>query len=260
MIIQKISSFGLAMGLLWGNLTVREFVSAAPLTEIEERGNLIVAVKDNLRPLGFTDNQGNLQGLEIDIARKLAEELLGSADALTLQPVSNQERLRVLLEGEVDLTIAKVSATAARARLVNFSRYYYLDSTSFVTQNRDIEKLSDLAGKKIAVLNNSSTVAVLRHNLPTANLVGVDSYLEAFYLLEAGEAVAFAGDRTVLTGWVAQYPQYSLMPINLASQALCVVMPKGLQYADLWLRVDRAMASWQESGWLEERLSYWGLI
>ncbi|MDY7013308.1 MAG: transporter substrate-binding domain-containing protein [Cyanobacteriota bacterium] len=130
--------------------------SAASLAEIVQRGKLIVAVKDNLRPLGFTDEEGNLQGLEIDIARKLAEELLGSPDAVEFRSTRNQERLNVLLDGEVDLVIANLTATESRDRLVNFSRYYYLNSTAFVVKDTNLNKLGDLATRKIALLDMAS--------------------------------------------------------------------------------------------------------
>lgn len=260
MINRQILSFSCGIGLVLGVCTTTSFTTAAELAEIERRGKLIVAVKDNLPPLGFTDTQGNLQGLEIDLARQLAAELLGSPDAVVLQPVTNRERLNVLLEGQVDLTIAQVSATVPRSRLANFSRHYYLDSSSFVTSDQSVQTLADLANSKIAVLNSSSTIAVVRHHLPNATLVGVKSYVEALSLLEAGQAQALAANRTILVGWVQAYSDYHLLPVRLGGQALCVVMPKGLQYADLWQQVNDAIARWEASGWLQERLAHWGLL
>ncbi|HEY9894331.1 MAG TPA: transporter substrate-binding domain-containing protein, partial [Candidatus Sericytochromatia bacterium] len=78
-------------------------IFAADLQAIEQRGRLIVAVKDNLRPLGFRGANGQLQGLEIEIAQRLAQELLGSKDAVELQPVVNQDRLAAVLEGKADI-------------------------------------------------------------------------------------------------------------------------------------------------------------
>jgi len=95
--------------------------SAADLEKIKQRGSLIVAVKENLRPLGFRNTAGNLQGLEIDLAKRLAAEILGNPEAVVLQPVSNRDRLSVITDNKVDLTIARVAATAARSRLVDFS-------------------------------------------------------------------------------------------------------------------------------------------
>jgi len=234
-------------------------VGSAELQEIEQRGKLIVAVKDNLRPLGFRDAGGNLQGLEIDIGKRLAEELLGKPDAVVFQPVQNIDRLNVVLEGQVDLAIAKVTATESRLRVVDLSRPYYLDGTGLLTKETAIAKLKDLETQTIAVLNGSSTIAVIKYALPTAKLVGVASYQEARTLLENGTASAFAADNSVLSGWVQEYPEYRMLPVRLSAAALCVVMPKGLQYTKLQDRVNQAIARWQASGWLAERAAAWGL-
>lgn len=255
-ISHKFLSFSLVIGLV---VSFGVPVSSAELKEIEQRGQLIVAVKDNLRPLGFRDSSGNLQGFEIDIAKRLAEELLGKPDAVVLQPVTNRDRLNVLLEGKVDLIIARVTATNSRARLVDLSRPYYLDGTSLITKDTSIAQLRDVATKTIAVLKGSSTIPVVKYALPTSKLVAVDSYEEARSLLENGGANAFAADRSVLAGWVQEYPQYRLLPVRLSAEALCIVMPKGLQYTNLQDRVNQAIARWQASGWLAERATAWGL-
>jgi len=233
--------------------------SAAELNEIQERGYLMVAVKDNMRPLAFRDESGNLQGLEIDLARHLAEELLGRADAVRFQPVANRDRLKVVLERKVDMAIARMTATASRSRLVDFTAPYYLDGTSIVTKDRSVEKDKDLSGKKVAILNGSSTIATVRYVLPKVRLVGVNSYEEGRSLVESGGAIGFAADNSVLAGWVQEYPQYRMVPVWLSGEALCVVMAKGLQNNKLWDRVNAALARWKAEGWLQERAKYWGL-
>lgn len=235
------------------------FSHAAELKEIQERGYLMVAVKDNLRPLGFTDASGKLQGLEIDLARRLAAEILGKPDAVRLQPVANRDRISVVLEGKVDLTIARVTATSSRDRLVNFSLPYYLDGTALVTKDASLQKLDDVQNQKIAVLKGSDTISQVRFIIPQVELVGVDSYEEARSLLESGGASAFAADASVLTGWVQEYPQYRLLSVRLSGLPLAVVMPKGLQYDSLRQRVNDAIARWKAEGWLQERTKYWGL-
>ncbi|MGC1395941.1 MAG: transporter substrate-binding domain-containing protein, partial [Coleofasciculaceae cyanobacterium] len=232
---------------------------SATFNEIQARGKLVVGVKDNLRPLGFRDATGNLQGLEIDIAKRLAEELLGKADAVVLQPVKNIDRLNVVIEDKVDLAIARVTQNESRLRIVDLSRPYYIDGTSLITKEASVKQVSDLSTKAIAVLKSSSTIAVIKYALPTAKLVGVNSYQEARTLLENGTASAFAADASILTGWVQDYPQYRLLPAKLSSEALCIVMPKGLQYTALQERVNQAILRWQASGWLAERVAAWGL-
>ncbi|MDB9315241.1 transporter substrate-binding domain-containing protein [Spirulina sp. CS-785/01] len=254
----QFANLSLALTLFISPLSLSP-VGAAELATIQQRGKIVIAVKDNLRPLGFRDERGELRGLEIDMARKLAEELLGSAEAVVLKPVSNEARLEEVMEGEVDLAIAHLTATPARARLVHFSRYYYLNSTTFVTLNPDLDSLNDLQGLKVAVLKQSRTIPTVRHAMPNIQLLGVESYQEALEKLETGEVAVFAGDRAVLVGWVQDYPQYRLIPVNLGMSPLSIALPKGRQQSELYLRVNRAIAQWETSGWLPQRREYWGL-
>ncbi len=233
--------------------------NAAEISEIQQRGHIVIAVKDNLRPLGFRNAQGDLQGLEIDLANALGKDLLGKSNATKLQPVANGDRLSQVLENKADIAIARVTATESRSRLVDFSVPYYFDSTVLVTKDAFLNHLSDFAKRKIAVLNHSSTIAVIRYYVPNALLVGVDSYAEAQTLAENNTVAAFAADASVLTGWVQEYPQYRLLSTKLSTEPLCVVMPKGLQYEELRSRINQALARYLDSGWLKERATYWGL-
>ena len=255
-LVTAISSISLAIATC---IATPQPIIARELSTIEAKGKLKVAIKDNLRPLGFINQEGDVVGLEIDIARALAEELLGDSEAIEFLPVENQERLQVVLEDKVDIAIARVSVTTPRNRIVNFSPYYYLDGTGIITNASDIDSIGDLTDKTIAVLKNSQTIAVVRYQLPNATLVGVESYQEALQLIENQKADAFAGDRSILTGWVQEYPSYQLLPVRLSGAALAVVMPKGLQYQELRSKVNQAVAKWKKSGWLEERIEYWGL-
>jgi polar amino acid transport system substrate-binding protein len=232
---------------------------AGTLKEIQQRRKLIVAVKDNLPLLGFRDRSGNLQGLEIDIARKLATEIFGNPASVQLVPVANQDRLQVAIEGNVDLTIARVTVTPTRSRVVDFSRYYYLDGTAIITNQANIVKNVDLVGKKVAVLNNSTTIASVQYIIPRAKLVGVTSYQQAQSLLATGKVVAVAADRSLLLGWSKTDPSYHLLPDRLSTEALGIVIPKGMQYDPLRQLVDRSIERWQTDGWLKQRIQYWGL-
>ena len=233
--------------------------TATELSKIQRRGYINIAVKDNVRPLAFKDAKGNLQGLEIDLAQRLATDLLGKPNGSKLIPVANRDRLSVVLDGKVDLAIARVTATAPRARIVNFSMPYYLDGALLVTKDPSLQKLKDLAKQKIAVLKNSSTIASIKFYVPSAELVGVESYDEGRSLLEKNAAIAFAADATILTGWVQKYPEYRLIPIKLSTEPLSVVMPKGLQYDKLRREVNGAIANYLSTGWLQERIAHWGL-
>uniref|UniRef100_B8HPT7 Extracellular solute-binding protein family 3 n=1 Tax=Cyanothece sp. (strain PCC 7425 / ATCC 29141) TaxID=395961 RepID=B8HPT7_CYAP4 len=232
---------------------------AAELKQILQRGRLIVAVKDNLPPLGFRDQGGQLQGLEIDIARQLAKELFGTETAVEFKPVANVDRLEAVLTGQADLAIANLTATAGRYRLVNFTPPYYFTGTGILTKGKSLQRLTDLNHRPVAVLQGSSAIAQLRFLLPNVKLVGVNSYQEAKTKLDRGEVGAVAADSTVLTGWRQTATNYYLFPTLLSADPLAIAFPKGVQFQDLQIRLQQILDRWQKEGWLTERIRYWGL-
>ncbi|MDX2244895.1 MAG: transporter substrate-binding domain-containing protein [Leptolyngbyaceae cyanobacterium bins.302] len=232
---------------------------AADLQTIKRRGHLVVAVKDNLPPLGFRDVNGRVEGFEIDLARQIAKELLGNSSAVDFKPVSNQERLNSVLRGDVDLAIAQVTLTPSRLRVVSFSFPYYKDGVAIATQAPSVQSLANLTGRRIAVLNSSSTVEVLRRQLPTAILVPVNSYQAAREAVDTGQAIAVAADASVLVGWTRQFSQFRLLSPLLSAHSLAIVLPKGQQYEALREEVNQIVSRLSSSGWLQERANYWGL-
>ncbi|MBE9179881.1 transporter substrate-binding domain-containing protein [Oculatella sp. LEGE 06141] len=252
--------WGACTALVVGIPLIQPFPAvAADLQTIRQRGYLIVAVKDNVRPLGFRNAAGELEGFEIDLARRLAEALLDQPNAVRFEPVSNQARLSALLNDDVDVVIARFTATAARSRLVDFSIPYYIDGTAFVTSDPGIQAFRDLANRPVAVLEGSSTISTVRSLIPSVRLVGAGSYQAAYEQLEAGDAVAFAADSSVLTGWVQEYPSYRLLPTLISAEALSIALPKGVQYNELRQQVNSTLNQLWAEGWLQERIGYWGL-
>ncbi|MBM0741846.1 transporter substrate-binding domain-containing protein [Phormidium sp. CLA17] len=235
------------------------FAIAADLLAIKKRGRLIVAVKENVRPLGFRSASGQLQGLEIDLSQRLAQELLGQSGAVELKPVTNQERFSLVIKGEVDIAIAHATLTPSRLRILSFSLPYYTDGTVIITRSSTIQKATDLAGTTVAAINGSSAVESLRSQLPRVSLVGVESYDAAKAMLDRGDVIAFAGDASILIGWSQEFPEYRVILPALSSELLSIVLPKGQQYNELKEQIDQILTRLRNSGWLEERAKYWGL-
>jgi polar amino acid transport system substrate-binding protein len=232
---------------------------AAPLNEILQRGQLIVAVKDNLPPLGYRDANGTLQGFEIEIAKRLAKDLLGLEQAVVLQPIPNTARLTAVTSGAVDLTIADLTLTENRMRLVSFSEPYYRNGTGILTQNPKWNTLQTLYRQTVAVLQPSVTLPYLKSALPKARLVGVSSYGAGQQMLKTDQVQAMVGDRLILSNFSRQNPQYLFFSTNLTVQPLAIALPKGVQYEPLRLRINAALRQWQQEGWLEAQRQFWGL-
>lgn len=235
-------------------------LGAADWETIQERGYLRVGVKENTRPLGFRDSRGQLQGLEIDLARQLAEDLLGSAEALELVPLLNRERLPALFADRVDLVIAQMGINPARSRVADFSPYYYLDGAGvIVRRGGGLDSLS-VQSRRLGVLAGSSAVPLLKRRFPQATLVGLSTYAEARKALIQGQIDAFVGDMSVLTGWAQMDPRLEKLPVQWSGAALGVAMPRGLQYESLREKVNGTITRLRASGWLRRRGAAWGLF
>lgn len=249
----------LGLALMGMQLIVSPSLYAADLATIAQRNKLIVAVKDNIRPLGFRDAQGNLRGFEIEIAQRLAQELLGKPITIEFQPINNRDRLSVVTAEEVDFAIARVTVNSSRARIVAFSEPYYLDGTGIITKSAAIQSQRDLTNQTIAVLNNASTIATLRYRFPQVKLIGVESYQAGKQLIDSGQAIGFAADASILAGWAQEFPQYRLLPFRISTEPLAIVFPKGLASDELRRAVDQILRRWKSEGWLQQRATYWGL-
>ena len=243
--------------LLGAQMTVSPIVASAELTEIESRGRLIVAVKDNWYPLSYRDATESLQGFEIDIARRLALDLLGDETDIEFRSVSNMDRINEVVNGDVDIAIASITITSQRQRIISFSDPYYLDGTGFITTSSQVTDLDSL--ERIAVLADSSTLVHVRHQLPAASIITVASYEEAIGKLNDARVDAFAGDVSLLTGWQQQDSRYRLLDEVISVEPIAIAIPKGTQYSDLRRAINDAIRQWDNEGWLQDRATYWGL-
>lgn len=67
------------------------------LDRIKARGYIVVAVKENVPGFGYRDPQtGEMQGLEIDLARDIAQEIFGDPMKVVFRPAQTNERLPLL--------------------------------------------------------------------------------------------------------------------------------------------------------------------
>jgi len=218
-----------------------------------------VGVKDNLPPLGFMDSQGNLQGFEIELAHKLAEELLGDTNAVEFVPLLNQDRLNAVIKDDVDIAIASITFNSSRQRLVDFSEIYYFSGTGIIVKKKPfLTNMRDISGK-IGVLNHSRAIDEIQYTFPQLSLKGVSSYQEALELMEKGEIEGFAGDIVVLTGITQKNPDYQLLPVMIGAYPIAIALPRGRQYQSLRDQVNQVMRKLKQENWFQEKAQDWGL-
>ena len=119
------------------------------LTKIICSGQMRFGIRTNYKSFGELDNDRNV-GFEIDLAHAIADEL-GVRPVFV--PVGPADRIAVLLEKKVDVVLATMAHTTARAKVVAFVRPHYFSSGTAIVGPRSVEvkSLKDLAAKPICV-------------------------------------------------------------------------------------------------------------
>ena len=219
-----------AVTLLVGALTllVMAQARAGTLEAAKSRGALIVGAREDFPPLGYLDTSGKNAGFEVDLARYLARQLLGDEGALQLVPVHAGNRLTALISASADLLIAAMTATEDRASVLAFSDPYFLSGTLLlVPRSSSIQDLSEVKGKRVAVIEGSIQEGGLEPVYPEAIRVKFWSVAEAVAALQAGRVDAFAEDDVLVLALARQYPDLIAVGKPFRPHPYAVAMPKG---------------------------------
>ncbi|MGE5673776.1 MAG: transporter substrate-binding domain-containing protein, partial [Mycobacterium leprae] len=130
---------------------------------IQSRGVLRVGVKEDVPKFGYKDPAtGKIDGFEVDVARAIANKLLGSPDKIELQAVNAKTRGPALDSDQLDVVVATFTVTDARKKSWNFSTPYYQDPVGLLVKNGGPASLKDLNGKTVGVAQGSTSKAAIQ--------------------------------------------------------------------------------------------------
>jgi polar amino acid transport system substrate-binding protein len=116
--------------------------------KVMERGKLSVGVKADYKPWGFRDTDGNIVGMEADMAQDVADVM--GVD-LELVAVQSSNRMQFLEQGKIDLMIATMSDRPDRRQIVGITQPNYYTSGTNVLSPKAVGLTSweDLRGKPV---------------------------------------------------------------------------------------------------------------
>ncbi len=119
---------------------------------IKQRGVLIVGTSADWPPFEYVDKDGNIVGIDIEIAKRIAQELGVKLEVKDMKFAALIEAVR---NGLVDIVLADMTPTAERGKQVDFSIPYYFSKGNAVVVLKDrlgsFGGVADLYGKKIGV-------------------------------------------------------------------------------------------------------------
>lgn len=167
------------------------------LTKIVEKGTFILGLDATFAPLGFVDENNDIVGFDIDIARLVTEEL---GVELVLQPIDWDAKILELNSGAIDAIWNGFTITEERQEQVSFSLPYLNNRQVILTNDSSIDSLSDLAGKSIGVQLQSSGQTALEAStiFPIiSEEVKFDTFDLAIADLQSGRIQALVIDETM---------------------------------------------------------------
>lgn len=228
------------------------------LSRIEQKGKIIVGVRDDASPFGFRDKNGVLVGYDIDLARILAQNILGNSSAVEFVPVTASNRIMKLNSGEIDCLIATMSITNQRQQILDFSMPYYMAGQAILVRSTSkATSLRDFEGNKLIIVYGSTSERNLRSNVPEVTVLGYKTYNDAYKALKSGKAEGIVADDTILLNFALNDKSVKLLPKRYSKEPYAIAFRKGEQSVRLISKTNYVIENLQSTGRLNRLQEKW---
>jgi ABC-type amino acid transport substrate-binding protein len=237
------------------------------LGKIKAAKAINVAYSADSLPFSFAGPNKEPAGYSIDLCKRVIAQIGRAVGEPNLKvnwlAGSVTERLQMVAAGRADLECANTTQTQSRLANVDFSNLIFIDAGGFLVKaGAPINQLTDLGGKRIAVLKGTTTEArlneVLRNRLVNAVVVPITDAAEGVAMIESGSVDAYAGDKVKLVGLAVQSKdpaKLALLAEELSFEPNAMALPRN----DSALRreVNRALTQVYVSGEIESIYAQW---
>lgn len=154
---------------------------------------LTVGINCQYPPAGYVGLDGKPAGFEYTLVKKIAEYAYGTGSGLQTQCVNDSNRIPFLQSGKVDLVLASLARTEARAEQIDYSDPIWVSNLLLVVRKESsINSYSDLAGNSVVTPTGSTYQTWLQKCVPNAKLLTAQSPSDSSTMLLQGRADAFA--------------------------------------------------------------------
>ncbi|WP_277923936.1 amino acid ABC transporter substrate-binding protein [Halobacillus yeomjeoni] len=224
------------------------------LAEIQESGELLIGTEGTYPPYTFHNEEGELTGFDVEIAREVAERL-------GVEPVFKETKWDAMFAGlnaeRFDMVANQVGIRPDRQEKYSFSDPYIQSSAVIVTHkdNTEIADFSDLDGKKTAQSLTSNYADIARDN--GAEITSVEGFNESMQLLASKRVDATVNDRLSVLDYKQKRPD---VPVKIAVRK-DEASQSGLLFRqgneELVEKVNEALAEMKEDGTYLEISEKW---
>ena len=185
------------------------------LDEIRESGKIVIGLFSDKKPFGYVDENGDYQGYDVYLARRLAADL---GTALEIVSLDAPNRIEYLQSFKVDVVLANFTYTEDRAQQVDFALPYMKVALGVVSPDSAlITEPEQLNGKTLIVSKGTTAETFFEANYPEVSLLKFDSYTEAYIALIDGRGDALSTDNTEVLAWAIENPGFTVGIESLGS-------------------------------------------
>lgn len=254
---------------LWFAMAVLMFVtlfssiaSAGPAFDrLMKKAELVVGITGDQPPLNATSKEGEIIGLDADLARAIAD---GMNLKLSFVKMPFSELLPALQAGKVDLVISGMTMTPERNMKVAFVGPYFVSGKGILLKLKSVELLKkeglNSERFRVATLKGSTSQAVIEKQAPNAQLSLVENYDDAIERLIQDEVDAMVADYPFCAYMAVKYDEKELVvgdtkltiePIGIAMQEDTLLI-NAVENAMKTLTLSGAMTSMKDK-WFKSR-------
>lgn len=197
--------------------TVESVRAASPT--LKDKTRLRIVVRDSVPLLGYRDpTTGKFSGFDIEIAKSVAAELGFDEEKIDWITFSNNvERLTFLQNGSADMTLASLSMTDEREKLVDFAGPYLLVPQAVLVRKqrtKPLETIADLRAHNVRVC--ALTASTSAHALEAKGITTepVNTHDQCMEGMRSGRYDAYSTDLTILLGFLSSKADFDMFAIS----------------------------------------------
>ena len=177
------------------------------LKKIKDSSTMNLGYLADAPPFSFLGPDKKPAGYSVDLCTRIASSIQKQLNVnlkLNWVELTAENRISMVEQGKVDIECGTTTASLSRYEKVDFSLMTYVDGGTLLTlANSPLRSLSDLSGKKIAVITGTTTETALAKFLKEQFVTGVQlmpvkDHIEGRTALENGTVEAFASDQAIL--------------------------------------------------------------
>ena len=231
---------GLVLAVVLFFIFMQPAVAGPVMDRILKKGELVVGTTGEQPPLNAVAKNGDIIGMDADIARIIAKTL---EVRLTFKTMPFNDLLPVVTDGKVDMVISSMTITPQRNRKLAFVGPYYMSGKGLITKSQALSRLqkpADLNDSRItiAVLQGSSSQKYAEQVAAQATIVKTKSYDAVIGMLLIDKVDAIVADFPYCAFTAYRYKDKGLV----AGESPISYEPLGIVIAE-----DALMINWLEN-------------